>query len=445
MHSARRAVAIEHVPAQRELEGPGDEVEPADRRRAVAPGLRGPGVRLHAAARGTVAEVRRDDRQHRGYGHGDGPASGGPVGGRTVTSWGPAASRPASTAADEHHDGRRLPQQREARGIGGERDEHEDGRDRRSRGRDGAQVEVAETEPGEVEQGRRGAERHAAGRAGRLRCTAVVRVPVRSGPVIPATPSMSTGAEGNTAWPGPVPDGDSQPAPRCARITGMPFSIGDLLRSPSDLAAAARSVLGWTDEAVQVVADLPARVAALLGRGRSPRGTGGATPGPGGRRDRPGRTPSSNGWSGSPATRSRSSSGSSRHRRRGRRAGVGRSDQRRSPGPAQGLPAHDGAGEHRCCSTSSTSSRSTNCTAPDRLIDHVPEFTEHMETDIMPVLAKLDQVGPDVHELLDVLKDVPAGHPGRAGVLAAPPARRRPGGRSWPTSARPPSRPSTAS
>jgi hypothetical protein len=36
----------------------------------------------------------------------------------------------------------------------------------------------------------------------------------------------------------------------------------------------------------------------------------------------------------------------------------------------------------------------------------VPMFTEHMETDIMPVLAKLDQVGPDVHELLDVLKDV---------------------------------------
>jgi methyl-accepting chemotaxis protein len=41
-----------------------------------------------------------------------------------------------------------------------------------------------------------------------------------------------------------------------------------------------------------------------------------------------------------------------------------------------------------------------------RLIDQVPQFTEHMESDIMPVLAKLDQVGPDVHELLDVLKDV---------------------------------------
>jgi hypothetical protein len=33
-------------------------------------------------------------------------------------------------------------------------------------------------------------------------------------------------------------------------------------------------------------------------------------------------------------------------------------------------------------------------------------FTEHMETDIMPILATLDRVGPDVHELLEVLKDV---------------------------------------
>ena len=41
-----------------------------------------------------------------------------------------------------------------------------------------------------------------------------------------------------------------------------------------------------------------------------------------------------------------------------------------------------------------------------RLVDQVPVFTEHMETDIMPILATLDRVGPDVHELLDVLKDV---------------------------------------
>ncbi|MGD9525964.1 hypothetical protein [Pseudonocardia sp.] len=41
-----------------------------------------------------------------------------------------------------------------------------------------------------------------------------------------------------------------------------------------------------------------------------------------------------------------------------------------------------------------------------RLVDHMPAFTEHLEDDIMPILATLDRVGPDVHELLDVLKDV---------------------------------------
>jgi hypothetical protein len=41
-----------------------------------------------------------------------------------------------------------------------------------------------------------------------------------------------------------------------------------------------------------------------------------------------------------------------------------------------------------------------------RLVDHMPAFTEHLENDIMPILATLDRVGPDVHELLDVLKDV---------------------------------------
>ena len=44
----------------------------------------------------------------------------------------------------------------------------------------------------------------------------------------------------------------------------MPLSIDGLLRTPSDVASAVRSLLGWTDEAVQVVADLPARVAALM-------------------------------------------------------------------------------------------------------------------------------------------------------------------------------------
>lgn len=45
-------------------------------------------------------------------------------------------------------------------------------------------------------------------------------------------------------------------------------------------------------------------------------------------------------------------------------------------------------------------------TAAVRLVDQLPQLTEHLETDIMPILATLDRVGPDVHELLDVLKEV---------------------------------------
>jgi len=41
-----------------------------------------------------------------------------------------------------------------------------------------------------------------------------------------------------------------------------------------------------------------------------------------------------------------------------------------------------------------------------RLVDQLPALAQHLETDIMPVLGSLDRVGPNVHDLLDVLKDV---------------------------------------
>jgi uncharacterized protein YoxC len=41
-----------------------------------------------------------------------------------------------------------------------------------------------------------------------------------------------------------------------------------------------------------------------------------------------------------------------------------------------------------------------------RLVDHLPQLTEHVETDIMPILVTLDRVGPDLHELLNVVKDL---------------------------------------
>lgn len=41
-----------------------------------------------------------------------------------------------------------------------------------------------------------------------------------------------------------------------------------------------------------------------------------------------------------------------------------------------------------------------------RMVDQLPRLAEHLETDIMPVLATLDRVGPDMHELLNVVKDL---------------------------------------
>jgi uncharacterized protein YoxC len=199
----------------------------------------------------------------------------------------------------------------------------------------------------------------------------------------------------------------------------MPFSIGDLLRSPSDLAAAARSVLGWTDEAVQVVADLPARVAALLDEAERLVTRVGDT------LDRV------------DAAVDRVDAVVGRvnaevDRVDGVVDGVervaGHADQvveRIIPitGAADAVLETVGATGAGAQALLEVFQPMAERGAPllqhfldefsveelhalIRLIDHVPQFTEHMEADIMPVLAKLDQVGPDVHELLDVLKDV---------------------------------------
>jgi hypothetical protein len=41
-----------------------------------------------------------------------------------------------------------------------------------------------------------------------------------------------------------------------------------------------------------------------------------------------------------------------------------------------------------------------------RLVDELPRLATHLADDIMPILATLDRVGPDIHELLAVGKDV---------------------------------------
>jgi hypothetical protein len=41
-----------------------------------------------------------------------------------------------------------------------------------------------------------------------------------------------------------------------------------------------------------------------------------------------------------------------------------------------------------------------------KLVDQLPVLTEHVMSDVLPILATLDRVGPDVHQLLEVTNDV---------------------------------------
>jgi len=41
-----------------------------------------------------------------------------------------------------------------------------------------------------------------------------------------------------------------------------------------------------------------------------------------------------------------------------------------------------------------------------RLVDELPRLSQHLNEDILPILGALRQVGPDLHELLAVTKDV---------------------------------------
>ncbi|MTK02031.1 hypothetical protein [Micromonospora sp. CP22] len=54
-------------------------------------------------------------------------------------------------------------------------------------------------------------------------------------------------------------------------------------------------------------------------------------------------------------------------------------------------------------------------TAAIRLVDELPKLRQHLTADVLPILATLDRVGPDLHDLLDVTRDLKlavAGIPG---------------------------------
>jgi hypothetical protein len=45
-------------------------------------------------------------------------------------------------------------------------------------------------------------------------------------------------------------------------------------------------------------------------------------------------------------------------------------------------------------------------TAAIRMVDALPRLRDHLVEDVMPLLGKLDQVGPDLHKLLEVTEDL---------------------------------------
>ena len=239
--------------------------------------------------------------------------------------------------------------------------------------------------------------------------------------------------------------------------------------APSELVARARAVLGWTDDAVELVAALPARVTGLLdevdGAAVSAgRVIGGATtverlvgaadqvlaevgtwrPAP--RRCWSGWTPwpgAQPGWSsgprGWPASDRRPVHG--RGRRGGGRpasradrgavaAGGGDGSRRRLRRHGGGVAERAGRLVDEAATVSGTASRLLALYAPMaeraaplagrfveefsadelqaaiRMIDQLPSSPTTSRPTSCPILATLDRVGPDVHQLLEVLQDV---------------------------------------
>ena len=65
---------------------------------------------------------------------------------------------------------------------------------------------------------------------------------------------------------------------------------------------------------------------------------------------------------------------------------------------------------------------SEEVTAAIRMVDTLPRLRAHLVDDVMPLLGKLDQVGPDIHKLLEVTEDL---HLAIAGLPGLKMLRRR--------------------
>ncbi len=41
-----------------------------------------------------------------------------------------------------------------------------------------------------------------------------------------------------------------------------------------------------------------------------------------------------------------------------------------------------------------------------RMVDHLPEITRRLETELLPIMSTMGSVAPDIHDLLDVSREL---------------------------------------
>jgi uncharacterized protein YoxC len=184
------------------------------------------------------------------------------------------------------------------------------------------------------------------------------------------------------------------------RIGGIP-----VLLSPSDVAGGIRAVLGWTDEAVELVGELPGRVDRLLTEAEALLGLMRQLA------ERVERVAESAEQVVSTATSVTTAAETviAQSTAAVSNADVAISQAARAAAEATGVlalyqPIAEKAAPMARQFVEEFSAEELH--AAIRMVDAIPRLTSHVEADVLPLLATLDHVGPDLRELISLVTDV---------------------------------------
>lgn len=191
------------------------------------------------------------------------------------------------------------------------------------------------------------------------------------------------------------------------RIGGVP-----VLFSPAEVAGGIRAVLGWTDEAVDLVAGLPGRVDRLLADAETLLGEVR-------RLAERVATIAEQAEAATAAAEQVVATATTvtttaeevvaQTTESVQRADAAIADAARAAAEASGLlatyqPIAERAAPLAKQFVEEFSAKELH--AAIRMVDSLPRLTEHIESDVLPLLATLDHVGPDLRELIALVTDV---------------------------------------